>query len=368
MSVFVLPDVGEGLHEAEIVSWHVSAGDHVVADQPLVAVETDKAVVEIPAPWSGRIAELLADVGDVIETGAPLVSYADVAAPDPGAVVGEIPVAQVPEPATLAAVTSKGASASAAVATPAVRATAKRLGVDLTVVEPTGPGGTVTRSDVERAAAGSDAAPAAVAAGEALRGVRRAMAHNMARAHSEVVPATVMDVAQVAHWPDHTDVTLRLIRAVGAGCRAEPALNATFLGVDEGRRFNERVDLGIAVDTDEGLFVPVLRDVVGRDPVDLRRGLDALKADVAARTVPAEELKGQTITLSNFGMHAGRFAQLVVVPPQVAILGAGRIYDEAGRPVLPLSLTFDHRVVTGVEAARFLSAVTADLEDREAEK
>ncbi len=355
MSLFVLPDVGEGLHEAEIVSWHVSAGDHVVADQPLVAVETDKAVVEIPAPWSGRIAELLGDVGDVIEIGAPLVSYSDVAAPDPGAVVGEIPAA--------APSADPDHPASTGVrATPAIRAMARGVGVDLDDVVPTGPGGTATRADVERAAATAEADPGAEADVEPLRGVRRAMAANMTRAHAEVVPATVMDVARVAHWPDDTDITLRLVGAVVAGCRAEPALNAWFLGADEGRRFNDRIDLGIAVDTDDGLFVPLLRDAGGRDPADLRRGLDALKADVEARTVPAGELKGQTITLSNFGMHAGRFAALVVVPPQVAILGTGRIFEENGGPVLPLSLTFDHRVVTGVEAATFVAAVIEDLE------
>jgi pyruvate dehydrogenase E2 component (dihydrolipoamide acetyltransferase) len=205
---------------------------------------------------------------------------------------------------------------------------------------------------------------------EPLRGVRRAMALNMERAHAEVVPATVTEEADIHDWPAASDVTLRLVRAIVAACRAEPALNAWYLGRDKGRRLHEKVDLGIAMDTEEGLFVPVLRDVGARDTADLRGGLERMKADVRARSVPAEELRGQTFTLSNFGMFGGRHAALVVLPPQVAILGAGRIAERAvahdgqvtARRVLPLSLTFDHRAATGGEAARFLRALIDDLQ------
>ena len=163
---------------------------------------------------------------------------------------------------------------------------------------------------------------------------------------------------------------MRLVRAVAAACAAEPVLNVWYDSANEGRRIHDKVDLGIAVDTPDGLFVPVLRDVGRRDEADLRGGLEAMKKDVTARTVPPEELRGATITLSNFGMMAGLHAALVVVPPQVAILGAGRVAPRvvavdgklAVRRMLPLSLTFDHRAVTGGEAARFLAAAIADLE------
>jgi pyruvate dehydrogenase E2 component (dihydrolipoamide acetyltransferase) len=136
------------------------------------------------------------------------------------------------------------------------------------------------------------------------------------------------------------------------------------------RRLLKQIDLGLAVDTEDGLFVPVLRSIGERDAADLRRGIEAMKKDVRARTVPIAELRGQTITLSNFGMFAGRFAALVIVPPQVAILGAGRIAERpvvadgklTAHRILPLSLTFDHRAVTGGEAARFLKAAIEDLE------
>ena len=360
MSIFALPDLGEGLHEAEIVAWHVSEGDHVVTDQPLVSVETDKAVVEIPSPHSARVTRLFGQPGHRLTVGDQLVEFEAVeAAADTGTVVGDLttnPAARVSPTAALSSRTK---------ATPAVRAMARKLGVNLSIVQGTGPDGLTTKGDVERAAGIlASAAPA-----EPLRGVRRAMADRMSKAHAEVPRATVTDEADVDAWNEPAAVMIRLIRAIVAGCQAAPSLNAWFERADMTRRLHPHVDLGIAVDTEDGLFVPVLRNVGERTPQDLRQGLDTLTRDVRARTVPPSELRGQTISLSNFGTVAGKFADLVVVPPQVAILGVGRLYQrvvvDRGQPVahatLPLSVTFDHRAVTGVEAATFLRAVLADL-------
>lgn len=363
--VFTLPDLGEGLHEAEIVAWHVAEGDHVVADQPLVSVETDKAVVEVPSPRSGRIAKLLAQPGEIVAVGAPLVEFAEgETAVDAGAVVGELPRA--------AEVTGGPPAVARGRAAPAVRRLAAELGVDLETVEGTGPGGTITREDVERAAR----VVAPPARSEPVRGVRRAMARNMERSHREIVPATVCDDADITIWAADEDTTVRLALAIAHACRIEPALNAHYHPEREERVLFDRVDLGIATDTPDGLFVPVLRDVGSRSPADLRRGLDNMKRDVRARAIPLDELRGQTITLSNFGMFCGRYAQLVILPPQVAIVGAGRIRQElrvvdgapAVRRVLPLSLTFDHRVVMGGEAARFLRALIDHLGKASAEQ
>ena len=361
MSVFTLPDLGEGLHEAEIVAWHVSEGDHVVTDQPLVSVETDKAVVEIPSPHSARITRLFRQPGDRLTVGDQLVEFEAVeAAADTGTVVGDITTDAA------ASVSHPPAPSGRAKATPAVRAQARKLGVNLSIVQGTGPDGVATKGDVERAAGVlASAAPA-----EPLRGVRRAMADRMSKAHAEVPRATVTDEADIDAWSDSTSVTLRLIRAIVAGCRAAPALNAWFERADMTRRLHSHVDLGVAVDTEEGLFVPVLRNIGERTPRELQQGLETLKRDVRTRTVPPSELRGQTITLSNFGTVGGKFAELVVVPPQVAILGVGRLYERvvlvggqpAGHATLPLSVTFDHRAVTGVEAATFLRAVVEDLE------
>ena len=370
MKTFNLPDLGEGLQEAEIVAWHVAVGDRVAADQPLVSVETDKAVIEIPSPQAGRIAKLLARPGEIVEVGAPLAAFEQAA--EAGAVAGEIKAAseaieeEAGEEAGEEATVEGPAAAAAVKATPVARALARRLGVDLAVVGPSGPGGAITAPDVERAAK----TPAEAASLEPLRGVRRAMAQRMAQAHAEVAPATVMDEADIDSWRQEADVTIRLIRAVVAGCKAEPSLNAWYDSRAVGRRLHGKIDLGIAVDTEDGLFVPVMRDVGSRDQADLRRGLEAMKANITARTVPPEELRGATITLSNFGTLAGRYAVPVVVPPQVAILSAGRsaprVIAVKGKAVihrmLPLSLTFDHRAVSGAEAARFVGAAIADLE------
>ncbi len=364
MSLFTLPDLGEGLHEAEISAWHVRVGDRVEAGQPLVSVETDKAIVEVPSPRAGEIVRLWGRPGDILEVGAKLVEFeGETEAGDAGTVVGEV---ERSDRVATEGPTSVGRPAAGLKAAPAVRALARRLDVDLSIVTPTGRDETITARDVERVARIlEDLGPV-----EPLRGARRAMAHSMAQAHAEVAAVTVVDDADVDAWPAGTTVMLRLIRAIVAACRAEPALNAWFDSRELGRRLLAKIDLGIAVDTPDGLFVPVLRNVGERDGEDLRRGLEAMKVAVRSRSVPPEEMRGYTFTLSNFGTFGGRYAQPVVVPPTVAILGAGRLRDAvvaaAGEPavhrVLPLSLSFDHRAVTGGEATRFLEAVIGDLE------
>jgi 2-oxoisovalerate dehydrogenase E2 component (dihydrolipoyl transacylase) len=364
MRQFLLPDLGEGLGEAEIVAWHVTEGDHVVADQPLVSVETDKAVVELPSPRSGRVARLLGAKGDLVKVGAPLVEFAEGPQADAGTVVGELDREDEKQEAPRAP--SEPVRARSLQVVPAVRALARKLDVDLNLVHASGPDGTITRADVERAGKSlMEVGPA-----EALRGMRRAMAQRMTTAHAEVVPASVTDEADIGDWTTGQDITIRLVRAIASACKAEPSLNAWYNAAAGERRLVKRVDIGIAVDTEGGLIVPVLRNVGERDARDLRAGLDRLRADAEARSIPPEELRGATITLSNFGMIGGRFANLVVVPPQVAIVGAGRSTQQvmvhhgqpAVRRALPLSLTFDHRVVTGGEAARFLVALKSDLE------
>jgi len=369
MSNFNLPDLGEGLQDAEIVAWHVAEGEHVVADQPLVSVETEKAVVEVPAPKSGRIEQLFGKPGDRVKVGAPLVAFEEGAHADTGTVVGQLNEPVSPSPPAPAAPGVARVEARPAAA-PAVRALARERGVDLAQVTGSGPGGAITRADVERAVAVRGGKSVV---GEPLKGVRRTMAVNMARAHAAVVPATLWDEADVeAWWSPNADVTMRLVRAIAAGFAAEPALNARYDGDAMVRQLMPQVDLGIAVDIEDGLIVPVLRDVANRDSAELRRDLETLKTAARSRTLPLADLRDPTITLSNFGTLAGRHAALVILPPQVAIIGGGRIAPQAiardesvaFRHMLPLSLTFDHRVVTGGEAARFLKAMIEDLRHR----
>ncbi|MGI9316511.1 MAG: dihydrolipoamide acetyltransferase family protein [bacterium] len=368
MKVFKLPDLGEGLTDAEIVSWHVSPGDHVVADQPIVSVETDKAVVEIPSPWSGNVSRLFAEPGDIVETGADLVEFDSDTRSNPGAIVGSLPDVHSDKAKFVGADQQPQTHMEAARvhASPAVRQLAHERGIDISTIQGSGPDGAVTTMDLEQH--GGPAADEVKV--ERIMGVRRAMVRSMSKSGAEVVPATVTDEADIEHWPEDTDITICLVRALEAGILAEPGLNAWFYSGRGERWVHQRINLGLAVDTPDGLFAPVLRDVASRNDEDLRIGLQNLRQDVKARSIPPDELRGQTITLSNFGTIGGRFAALVVVPPQVSILGAGRITrraclhqgDISFHRILPLSLTFDHRVVTGGEAARFLSAVIHSLE------
>lgn len=367
MSIFNLPDLGEGLTEAEIVEWFVKAGDKIAANDPLLSVETDKAIVEIPSPYSGHVEKLFANVGDIVQTGKPLIKFAiegETQEEDSGTVVGKVVSGEERIEEKAAPISRK--TGTTIKATPSVRALARQLEVDLAIVSPSGPQGTVTAADVKRVANRlKELGPL-----ELLRGARRTMAIKMTQSRAEVVPATIVDNADIDHWPENTDITVRLLMAMAAGCKKEPFLNAWFDSHSLGRRLLEKIHIAVAVDTEEGLFTPVVRDVANRDYGSLLAGLKQLKSDVRARSVPVQEMRDYTITLSNFGMIAGRYAMPVVVPPTVAILGAGRIepqpiiVDKAvvAHRLLPLSLTFDHRAVTGGEAARFLAAVIESLE------
>jgi len=376
MSIFKLPDLGEGLQDAEIVEWLVKVGDEVKLDQPFIAVETAKAIVEIPSPQAGKIFKLYGEAQDIINVGDPLVEFegaeektasvAEVKKEDTGTVVGEM---QVGKEVSNEKATSVGQSSGGVKATPAVRALAKRFDIDLSVVTPSGPKGTVTAADVQRVAKIFEE----IGPLEHLRGVRRAMAHTMTMAHAEVVPVTIYDDADIDAWKQGGDITIRVIRAITVACKAEPSLNAWYDSHAVGRRVLDKIHLGIAVDTGEGLFVPVLRDVSNRTPEQLREGLNKMKSDVQERKIPPEELRGYTFTLSNFGVFGGRYANPIIVPPTVSILGTGRIQQEivavdsnpVAHYILPLSLTFDHRAVIGGEATRFMAVVRADLEKPE---
>jgi pyruvate dehydrogenase E2 component (dihydrolipoamide acetyltransferase) len=448
---FHLPDLGEGLPDATIVEWFVKEGDTIRLDEPLVSMETAKAVVEVPSPVSGKVLKLAGGPGDVVVTGSVLAQFAPdpnlpqrAEAQDTGHSHGHTPTTgeRAPAKADKVVASDEGgeiaekaerADAGTVVgamqssdtvhseqavavggvrAMPAVRALAKKLGVDLSRVRASGPDGTVTMADVKQAAANgsahvgaasaatartpqvaAEAAPTAPntartplsAAGkpmrtqppgvsasgqpEQLKGVRRNMARVMADAHAKVVPTTLNDDADVHAWTPGNDVTVRLVRAIVVACKAVPALNAWFDGDALTRTLHPQVDVGIAVDTEEGLFVPALRNADMLDARGVREGVNRLRQQVEARSLPASELSGYTISLSNFGMFAGRYATPVVVPPCVAIVGAGRARYQLTpvmggvetHKVIPLSLTFDHRAATGGEAARFLRAMLDDL-------
>lgn len=375
MATFQLPDLGEGLAEAEIREWHVKPGDHMRADQPMVSVETAKAVVEVPCPFSGIVIALHGAPGDIVATGAALIDY------DTGTVVGTMPATAVHEFVDSAARAHPcGAETPRMRAVPMARALARRLGIDLGTVAGSGPDGIIRLEDVlavapTNAVGAAVAAPAALtlpagASLEPLRGPRRAMAHSMSMSRDQICGSTVCDDADIHAWRSPGDYTPRLIRALIRACTAEPALNAWFDAASQARILMRRINLAIAVDTPDGLIVPVLHDAAAHPPADLRALLAALTDGARRRRTAPGDLRDFTLMLSNFGTLAGRYGIPRVVPPAVAILGCGTaridavVADQAvvAHRRLPLSLSFDHRCVTGAEACRFLAAVIADLQ------
>lgn len=393
MSVtFNLPDLGEGLPEADIVSWHVQEGQRVEVDQPLLSVETAKAVVDVPSPYSGNIVRLHAKAGDTVQTGKPLVDFdlpsqasaaaSSAAAPAPaaanqGMVVGHMATRneELVDQAIVGRTRRAVRDRNRVRAAPAVRMLAKRLNVDLSTCQATGRHGLTSIDDVlARANLSKSQQRTPTVAGltdaDKLRGPRKAMAQSMSLSRDEIALCTIFDDADIEGWQQRGDITIRLIRAIAAGVKAEPALNALFDPASTSRKLMDQVHLAMAVDTADGLIVPVLRDVAAQSAAQLRTQLDDIKQRTRARTITAEEMRDYTITLSNFGTVAGRYATPLVVPPTVAILGAGKLQRDvvAGSHApeihvrLPLSLSFDHRCVTGGEALRFLAAVIADLQ------
>lgn len=392
MTTFNLPDLGEGLPEAEIVEWHVAEGDTVSVDDPLVSVETAKAVVEVPSPQSGIIAKLHAGAGDVVLTGAPLVDFA--ASPDSGkassaqktaatpaaaTVVGNMPTGDEVLKETAIAGGSRRRKTGRVKATPSVRTEAKRLGIDLAKVTPSGKNGQITIADLtdyklsqqKARASKSPLQRASLPTGqaEALRGARKVMAQSMTLHRDEVAGCTIFDDADINDWLNKKDFTVRVLRAMVSGCAAEPALNGFYAPASMSHQKESRVDIAMAVDTPAGLIVPVIRNVEAMSVEQIRTAVADLKQATLERTVAPQDMVNYTITLSNFGMLAGRYATPLMVPPTVAILGIGKLQHDVvavlgGIEVhrrLPLSLTFDHRCVTGGDACRFLAAVIEDL-------
>lgn len=373
MKIFDLPDLGEGLPDATIREWYVKIGDDVKVDQPLAAMETAKALVDVPAPFSGKVKHLFGNVGDTIETGQPLIGFeAEAGEKDAGTVVGSIEESdRILKESATGIVTQKTTSSNVK-ATPAVRMLAKELGVNLEKIHPAG--AHITAEEVKQAAKIN---PATTSFGTALigdvtplEGVRKAMVLSMRQSHQEVVPVTIMDDADLHEWEPEQDITVRLIRAVQAACTIEPMLNAYFDSSRLGYQLNREINLGMAVDTPHGLYVPVIKNIANQSNRELRETINRFKEQARTRSIPAGDLKNATLVLSNFGALAGRYASPIIIPPTVAIIGVGKTRDTvvaqhghmAIHKIMPLSLTADHRLVTGGEMARFLRALMDELE------
>jgi len=349
---FRLPDLGEGLTEGEIARWLVEEGEEIAEDAPLVEIQTDKTTVEIPSPAAGRVAKILVAEGDVVPVGTVLVVIGDGELPQPRPAAPE-PRSAEPSPAREAAGRIQ--------ATPLVRRIAQELGVDLGSVEPTGPGGRITEDDVRGAAAPREGRR------EKVRGVRRQIVEHLTRAHREIPAVTFVEEC------DFTDLDLRLLlptvlRATAEALKEFPELNARLEG-DE-IVYLDRYDIGVAIQTDQGLVVPVVRDCDSRGVDELRAAVDDLAEKARSASLAPEELRGSTFSVTSAGRLGGLLVTPLVNHPEVGILGVHRV---GPRPVVRdgevvvrsignISTTFDHRVVDGARAAEFTLAVIRRLE------
>jgi len=356
-----LPDVGEGIAEGEIVRWLVAEGAQVKEDDLLVEILTDKANIELPSPVNGTLLRILAKSGQLVKVGEPIALI---------------------EPAT---VKSAGAGGEV-LATPVVRKVAKDLGVELSAMIGSGPGGRVTEEDVRRAAAPAAGVPAEFASGERIpfKGKRRMIARKMVAAKTRVPHALLVDEADVsvllAERAKMREIGERegvritvlpfIMKAVAGALQRHPALNAS---LDEDRDAIVRkktIDIGMAVDAEDGLVVPVVRNADGKSVIELAREIDRLSAAAREGTVAPGDLAGGTFTISSVGSIGGLFSYPIINVPEAAILAAHKIVTRpvvrdgeiVPREMMYLSLSFDHRIVDGGEATRFLNEVVRRIE------
>ncbi|MGF1753346.1 2-oxo acid dehydrogenase subunit E2 [Vibrio makurazakiensis] len=385
MKSFMLPDLGEGLAESEIVQWHIEPGDTVKLDQIVVTIETAKAIVEVPAPYSGKIINRYGNEGDVINIGSLLLEIEEVGATvsatsessaalqetkkeDAATVVGNVSHQSHHVDVDNFWVGNESnhspSSEDRITAMPSARLLAQKLGVNLESVTGTGPNGVIIDTDIYTEC--DNQLPGT----EVLKGARRTMVNTMAESHHNVAAVTITEEALLSEWLPNEDISIRLVLAVVHACQQEPALNAWFDAETMTRCVHSTVNVGIAVDSAHGLYVPVLRHADDYNAKGIRQWLDTTVQGIRERKIGREQLQHATITLSNFGAIAGIYATPVVSPPQVAILGAGRIIKKVvminGQPVevkaMPLSMTFDHRACTGGEAARFIKTLVDHLQ------
>lgn len=398
---FKLPDLGEGITEGEVVKWRVKEGDSVEEHQIILEVETDKAIVEVPSPKKGRVVKLSKAEGDTVSVGETLLKIDLEGAPAPAGKAGK---AEKEEEKARESVSVVGTlpEAEEVMASPKARALAKKIGIDISSIKGSGPGGLVTDKDVTAAAEGAGVATRAERPAEAgvkeagsdrfgpvervpIKGVRKSIAKNLLASQRTAAFVTGMDEADVTELWDlrererknakekgvHLTFLPFFMKAVQHSLTAHPYLNGSV--DDKGAEIivKKYYNIGVAVDTPDGLMVSVVKEVDKKTILELATELQELSKKARDRKITLEELKGSTFTISNYGSFGATYATPIINYPDIAILGTGKIAEKPWvkdgqiviRKILPLSLTFDHRVVDGSESAKFLSKVVKYLED-----
>jgi pyruvate dehydrogenase E2 component (dihydrolipoamide acetyltransferase) len=385
---FKFPDVGEGIAEAEIIRWLVKEGDAVNEDQDLLEIETDKAILTLNSPYKGKVTKLHGKAGDIIKVGDVLTTF------DAGGKAATVVEAEKKDSGTVVGTLSDDEVVEVirpVQATPAVRTLAKQTGIDLARVKGTGPGGRITKEDVERAATKTtqqtnvEADTYGSVEKVPLRGIRRTVAKRMAEASKRVAEVTIWEDADITELEqvrakerkvaEKKGVKLTylpfLIKAVIPALNGHPYFNASLDEAAEAIILKKYFNIGIAVDTTDGLIVFVIKDADKKNILDLAKETAALAEKARLRKIDLHELRGSTFTITNYGVVGASYGTPIINYPEVAILGLGKIEDRpvvrsgqiAIRKIMPLSLAFDHRVIDGVEAGRFLGVVIEHLED-----
>lgn len=383
---FKLPDLGEGMTEVELRRWLVKEGDTLTEHQPVAEVETDKAVVELPSPRAGTVQRIHRQEGETVQVGETLLTIGEAgearqeappSRPKSVGIVGELPEAEEEAAAP--------ARHAEALATPMVRKLARERGIDLSNMQGSGPHGSITPEDLEKGGAPQSAEASGTVERVPLRGVRRAIARNVMDSQRRTAFVTGMDEADITDlWElrereqdaveargTHLTFLPFFIKATQHALREHPFLNAAIDDDAESIILKKQYHFGIAVETPDGLMVPVIRDVDKKSIIELATEIQALGAKARERTIALDEMKGSSFTITNYGHFGGVFATPIINWPDVAILGFGRISERpwvlrgeiAVRRILPISLTFDHRVTDGADAALFLGKVVRYLED-----
>jgi pyruvate dehydrogenase E2 component (dihydrolipoamide acetyltransferase) len=403
---FKFPDVGEGIHEGELVKWLVKEGDTVKEDQPIAEVETDKAIVEIPSPRTGTILKLNYKEGDTLHVGDVIAVIGEAGEQAPAASKpAAAPQATKPTMASPAAIGASGM----VLATPHTRQLARDIGVDIAQVRGTGPGGRITDDDVKAAAGKPAATPAAQPLGAAtarqgasagpkvsfekhgriirvpLKGVRKATADHMVEAWRSVVPVTHMDEADITELAkvreklkpvaDNKGIKLTYLAFIMKACLAalkqHRYVNASIDDEKQEIVLKQYYNIGVAVDTPDGLMVPVLKGADQYSIMDLALHLQTVAEHARARELTVDDFKGSSFSITNIGSIGGTHFTPIINHPDGAILGVGRMQERLGkegeaivtRRILPLSLTFDHRLIDGALAAQFMNTIIKHLED-----
>jgi len=361
MSEFKLPDLGEGLAEAVIREWHIEEGIEIETDSPLVTVETAKAIVEVPSPKSGVIAKIHAKSGSTVQTGALIVSFKSDDKKNSATVVGQLEDTNEIINENPTGIKNPIKQTQNIKAMPAARLFAKKHNIDLSCVN-TNSNRVISLQDVEKHMAYNLEI--------SRKNITNSMCHIMEKSKASVVPATIQDDINISAWKGKQDITVRIIQALVFAIKQEPKLNSHFENISKQLIAIPQINIGIAMQTENGLFVPTLTNLQNSLPADaIRDKIDNLKNKAKTISFEQEDLTTPSIILSNIGTVAGKYATPVVVPPSVAIIATGMIRaiphvvgsDIKICNILPVSISFDHRGITGSDTALFLKHFMANL-------